>query len=96
MALDINVLRLGRKRQGHTRLLRVSLSLPNMISWQSCKIGLGLIGPVSQDQTLKQKQHLKDLQAELKGLKETGEANKTICYLNGVPRIVNTNPAAKN
>lgn len=60
MALDRNVLRLGRKRQGHTRPLRVSLPTKHDVL-AILKNRARYTGPVSQDQTLKQKQHLKDL-----------------------------------
>lgn len=57
-------------------------------------------GPVKigQDQTPKQRRHLRELQSTLKLLRDAGDNDKTIRYKSGVPRIVTVkhNFGAKN
>lgn len=86
--------RLGRRDSTQTRPLRVSFSskveVLNILRNKSRYSGPGKI---TQDKTPKQKKHFKDLQAQLKIMKDAGDMNKTIRYKN-VPKIVNTRRGA--
>ncbi|XP_050454126.1 uncharacterized protein LOC126852886 [Cataglyphis hispanica] len=90
--LGVKTMRLGTKSQGRSRPLRVSLP-SEQDAREILRNKSRYSGPVkiAQDQTLKQRKHLKNLQSELKLLKDAGEVNKTIRYKNGVPKIVNSN-----
>lgn len=74
------ILRLG---QGHSRPLRVSLPSKQeaLFIFRNKYRYAGLI-KISQDQTLKQKKHLHELQSQLKSLIDAGETNNTIRYKN--------------
>lgn len=92
---EIKVLRLGKKIQGRPRPLRVSL--PAVHDVQKILKGKARYnGPVKifQDQTLKQRKHFKELQLQLRSMRDAGETNKTIRYKNGIPKIVYINPGA--
>lgn len=95
---SVKCLRLGKKRDGHLRPLRVSFT--------SRELTLSILrnkrrysGPVRiyQDQTPRQRMHLAELRESLKNMINAGEKNKTIRYVNGVPKIVTaTNSHSKN
>ncbi|CAL1672609.1 unnamed protein product [Lasius platythorax] len=93
----ISTWRLGKRQQGRARPLRVSLPSKD-VALRILRNKFRYSGPVkiSQDQTVKQKKHFKDLQAQLKLLRDAGDKNKSIRYKNGVPRIVNSNTSARS
>lgn len=77
------------------RPLRVSLPSKDVVL-KILRNKLRYSGPVkiSQDQTVKQRKHFKDLQAQLRLLRDAGDKNKSIRYINSVPKIVNSNTGA--
>ncbi|RLU26688.1 hypothetical protein DMN91_000485 [Ooceraea biroi] len=82
------LIRLGIRRQGRPRPLRVSfLTRKNLRSVLRNKGRY--TGPVKirQDLTPRQRSHLADLRARLQVLRDADE-NKTIRYISGVPKIV--------
>lgn len=84
--------RLGKKRRGVVRPLRVVLdSEQDVISL--LRLRSRYTGPVKifRDQTVKQRKRFSDLRDELKCLRETGDSDKSIRYFNGVPKIVSVN-----
>lgn len=96
-SLPIRTMRLGKRLQGRSRPLRVSLpSSQDVMTILRNKMKYS--GPVriTQDQTLKQRNYFKDIQAKLKALKDAGESDKTIRYINGVPKIVDVKARAKS
>lgn len=100
-SLEISTTRIGRRQQGRIRPLKVALPSKEL-ALTILRNRMRYSGPVkiSQDQTVKQRNYLKDLQAQLKSLKDAGVNNKTIRYRDGAPRIVNVgvnaNSASKN
>jgi len=83
------VTRLGGRKTGHARPLRVTLpTKEDVISILRNK--RRYVGPVKihQDQTTKQRKFLNDLRGRLKEYHEVGDINKTIRYFDGVPKIV--------
>jgi len=95
--LPLDVMRLGKRQQGRHRPLRISLpSKQDVIRILRNKSRYS--GPVRmvQDQTLKQRAYLKDIQARLKALKDAGVNNKTIRFINGMPKIVDVGASAKS
>lgn len=85
--------RLGKKRLGHSRPVCVSMSNKreaNLILSNKTRYS----GPVRifQDQTLKQRNYLKELRTNLQLLKDSGVRDKTIRFVNGVPKIVDFKP----
>lgn len=88
------LIRLGKFKQGNHRPIKVFcpsrdmavliLRNKNLIKTDAVKI--------FADRTLKQQTHLKLLKEELKVRSDNGEANLTIKYTNGVPKIVSQLP----
>ena len=87
--LGLKCMRIGKKREGYTRPVRVTLPSKNdalkILRNKSC-----YSGPVKiyNDQTNNQRKYLKSLQERLKNLRDAGEVDKTIRYFNGTPKIV--------
>jgi len=85
----LNVTRLGGRRAGHIRPLRVTFpSKENASSILRNKTRYA--GPIRiyQDQTIKQRKFLSDLRGRLKDYHDAGDLHKTIRFFNGVPKIV--------
>lgn len=85
--------RLDKKCIGHSRPVCVSMDTKkdaSLILRNKSRYS-GTV-KIFQDQTLKQRNQLRDLQSKLKALKGGGENDKTIRYINGVPRIVEFKP----
>jgi len=92
----LNVTRLGGRRAGHARPLRVTFpSKENVISILRNKNRY--TGPIkiNQDQTIKQRTFLNDLRGRLRAYHDAGDLNKTIRFFNGVPKIVD-HPASSS
>lgn len=55
-------------------------------------------GPVRvrQDMTIKQRNYLKKLRSDLQLAIDSDDNNKTIRYINGIPKIIETNNATKH
>lgn len=91
---NFKLLRLGNRKQDLMRPLRISLpskqDVHEILRNKSC-----YSGPVRIAQDLKQRNHLKDLQSQVKALREEGILNKIIRYRNSVPRIVDSNQIIK-
>jgi len=87
--LILRVTRLGGRKTGYARPLRVTLpSREDAISIlrnNNCYVGLIKI---HQDQTIKQRKFLNDLRGRLKEYHEAGNVGKTIRFFDGVPKIV--------
>lgn len=94
---NVTTLRLGKKQHGIARPLKVTLrSKQDVITALRNKTKYK--GPIKiyQDQTPKQRKHLKDLQIHLRQLKEAGDQSKTIRYINGISRIVQVSQGSKS
>ncbi|RLU19664.1 hypothetical protein DMN91_008221 [Ooceraea biroi] len=80
--------RLGEKRQGRSRSLRVTLPTKKAVL-SVLRNKRRYTGPakIRQDMTPRQRNHLADLRVRLQDLRDAGE-NKTIRYIGGVPRII--------
>ncbi|XP_039300659.1 uncharacterized protein LOC120355956 [Nilaparvata lugens] len=87
-------LRVGKKKQGYTRPLKVILGNPADASTVISKFNAELCDPLlskvrlSRDRTPFEANHLKTLNAELANRKSRGEEGLTIKYISGVPKIV--------
>lgn len=93
----MNVMRLGKRQQGRHRPLRISLpSKQDAIRILRNKSRYSGPMRIIQDQTLKQRAYFKDIQAQLKALKDAGVNDKTIRFINGMPRIVDVGASAKS
>lgn len=90
--------RLGRKGGLNIRPLRIVLGSANdVISILRNKGNYSGTEKITDDKTPSQMQHLNDLRRQLKELHDKGETNKTIRFIRGIPRIVNTTaPKSKN
>lgn len=90
---NVRVTRLGLKRKGHSRPLRITFKSKEEAT-TVLRNKRKYSGPVkiAQDQTMKQRNHWKDIKAQLKVLLDAGE-NKTIRYFGGVPKIVDARNA---
>lgn len=82
--------RLGKRRQGHVRPICVFLP-SNQDVMRVMQNRSRYLGParISVDQTVRQRLRFKELQMELKSLRDAGDDSKTIRYTHGIPRIVN-------
>lgn len=87
--------RIGKKTRDQSRPLCVTLSSREQV-YDVMRMKHKYSGPVgfSQDRTLKQRAHLKNLRARLKSLSDAGDNSKTIKYTNGVPRLVDVRHAS--
>lgn len=85
----IKTQRIGKSRAGHVRPLIVTLSnryeavtiLKNKYKYKGH-------AKIKQDLTKQQREYLRNLRARLVTMQEAGINDKTIRYINGVPRIV--------
>lgn len=85
------VFRVGTNRSGRPRPLRVILSSrEDVISILKNKWKYNGPARISEDYTKKQQTCLSNLRAELKRLHDSGDKNKTIRFVRGVPKIVNS------
>ena len=81
--------RLGAKKQDHVRPLRVTLSSKSdVISVSRNKSRYNGPVEITNDLTQMQRKHLADLRAKLKVMRDAGDTNKIIRYINGTPKIV--------
>jgi len=93
----LKVTRLGGRRTGHARPLRVTLpSREDAISILRNKNRYVGSIRIHQDQTIKQRKFLGDLRDRLKKFHEAGDVGKTIRFFDGVPKIVNRSASKKN
>lgn len=89
----VDIRRMGKYQAHNVRPLRVTLTdASDVKSILKNKNKNRTSVKISSDQTPSQRNHLKQLQDQLKGLVEAGETNKTIKYINNMPRIVNKSP----
>lgn len=81
---ELNVTRLGRKIPNKHRPVRVTLSSRSDVL-SVLRNKRNYTGPVSirEDLTLRQRNHLRDVRAELNKLIDAGVFDKTIRYVNG-------------
>lgn len=85
---NIKIMRLGVKRQGTTRPLKVILnSKEDALDIIKNKFKCRNPIKIDHDRTPKQRKHLQDLKEQLKSLHESGLRDKTIRYINGIPKI---------
>lgn len=96
---NIRTSRIGKTIAGKTRPIRVTFPSKDNVR-VILKNKRAYSGPVKiyEDRTFKQRQHLRNLQEELKQLVASGVADKTIRYIQGVPKIVtcDSRPTRKN
>lgn len=87
----VKTLRLGSFRPGVCRPVKVTLSNKEVVLRVLRSKNKKSLAPVSisADLTVKQREYLKKLRTELREINEQGH-NKTIRYINGVPRIVDS------
>lgn len=90
--------RIGKKLGDHSRSLCVILyskdEAISILRAKSTCAGLGSV-KIVQDQTPKQREHLSELRRQLKSLIDSGVTDKTVHYVNGVPKIINVNSNIK-
>lgn len=83
------IIRLGVKRQGITRPVKVILnSREDVLDIVKNKFRCRNPVRIDHDRTHKQRKHLQDLKEQLRSLHEAGHEEKTIRYINGVPKII--------
>lgn len=94
----ISVARLEVKRREHSRPLRITFKSKEEVTAVLRNNGkyVGSV-KIAQDQTMKQRNHWKEIKAQLKVLLDA-EENKTIRYFSGVPKILDAriNSRTKN
>jgi len=93
----LNVMRLGSRKAGHARPLRVTFpSKEYAISILRNKNRYA--GPIRiyQDQTIKQRKFLSELKERLKNYHDAGDLNKTIRFYDGVPKIVDRSASSSS
>ena len=93
---NLKAVKLGKKIQGRTRPVRVTLPLKTDVT-TILRNKFKYSGPVKiqQDRTVKQREHLAKVRSELKSLIDSGVTDKTIRYINGVPIITDVKPSLK-
>lgn len=85
----IKTLRIGKSRAGHVRPLMVTLSNRNeAVTILKNKYKYKGQAKIKQDLTKQQREYLRNLRVRLGTMQEAGINDKTIRYINGVPRIV--------
>lgn len=83
--------RIGKSRAGHVRPLMVTLSSKiEAVTILKNKYKYKGQTKIKQDLTKQQREYLRNLRARLGTMQEAGINDKTIRYINGVPRIVDT------
>lgn len=84
--------RIDRKKEDRHRPLCVTLrSKSEVIDVLVNKHKVSAPIRIAQDRTIKQRDHLLQLKARLKDMKDSGDKDSTINYFNGVPKIVKMN-----
>ena len=86
----IKIFRFGKYKQGVIRPIKFIMPCPqNALSVLRNKKTLNDNIFIQADQTHAQRQYLKNLRVQLNQLQSEGVLNKTIRFINGVPKIVN-------
>ena len=90
--LVLRLSRLGTRRSDRVRPLKVVLDSPSSVTklLVANRSAQPPILSASSDKTLRQRQFLGELRAELKRRLDSGEQDLTIRYINGVPSIVSS------
>lgn len=82
--------RLGKKSDDRSRPLRVTLTSKDKVLsiLRNRRLYLGPV-KISSDQTPRQRDYMAKFRERLRVMKSAGDINKTIRFINGVPKIVN-------